>query len=29
MLWNQLSNEAKLAESPHSFKSIVGQGHAS
>ncbi len=29
MLWNQLPNEAKLAESPHSFKSIVGQRHAS
>ncbi len=29
MLWNQLPNEAKLAESLHSFKSIVGQRHAS
>ena len=29
MLWNQLPNEAKLAESPHSFKSIVEQRHAS
>ncbi len=29
MLWNQLPNEAKLAESPHSLKSIVGQRHAS
>ena len=30
MLWNQLPNEAKLAiESLHSFKSIVGERHAS
>jgi hypothetical protein len=29
MLCNHLPNEAKLAESLHSFKSIVGQRHAS
>ena len=29
MLWNQLPKEAKLAESLHWFKSIVGQRHAS